>query len=102
MERVIRHMQLEERDLYVFLPYLIDKDLVDLMINAHRNLIATIAEIKAPHSKNDPVQYSVHWLLKINDLLSLKKEHIRKEGAVVFWLVEVKMQRYASPHSSNT
>lgn len=99
--RITRHMQQEEQGLYSFLPYFIDKDLIDLMINAHQNLTEDIAEIKTPRGKNSPY-FSSQWFLSVNNFLSLKKEHLRKESAVVFWLAEVKTRRSTYFHDLHT
>jgi len=92
LDRITRHMQLEEQMLYTFLPCFIDKDLIDLMISAHQNLTESIADIKIPRGKNS-LHFSSQWFLGVNNFLSLKKEHLRKESAVVFWLAEVKTRR---------
>lgn len=99
--RVTNHMQLEEQGLYSFLPHFVDKELIDLMISGHQNLTKSIAEIRIPRSKNRRY-FSSQWFMDVNNFLSLKQEHLKKESAVVFWLAEVKTRRSTYFHDPHT
>ncbi len=100
-DRMIKHMRLEERRLYTLLPYYIDPDLVDLMIKDHRNLATAIAKTRMHRGKRCVTQELPELILTLKNLLSLKKEHLRKEREVVFWLAEVKT-RWAADSSLST
>ncbi len=93
-DKIIRHMQREEQYLYTALQLHVDGELVNLMMEEHRRVTDTIEKSRPTPSGN--VKIVTHpfskWKSELNKTLSFKKEHLRKEEGVVFWLAEVKMR----------